>query len=62
MVVGDQTMITVIVVGAVRLMRLKLHQFGFFGVGEACITAHVQSIRAMLAWPKLLVFLPLVVV
>ncbi len=34
-VVGDQTMITVIEVGAPRLMRLKLHRFGVFGVGGA---------------------------
>lgn len=34
---GYQAMRTVTVVGAVRLMRLELHHFGFFGVGEACI-------------------------
>ena len=46
----------VVVVGAARLMRLKLHHFGFFGVGEACIVwirVRVQSVRVMLAWPKI---------
>ena len=64
-VVGERTMMTVIVVGAVRPRRLKLHHFGFFGVGEACIvwtTVYAQSIRVMLAWPKLIMFVPFVVV
>ena len=37
-------------------MRLKLHHFGLFGVGEACIVGmrvRVQSVRVMLAWPKI---------
>ena len=64
-VIGEQTMMTVRVVGAVRPRRLKLHQFGFFGVGEACIvwtTVYNQSIEVMLAWPKLIMFVPSVAV
>ena len=37
MMVGDMTMIAVIEVDAARWMRLKLHQFGSFGDGEALI-------------------------
>lgn len=33
-VVDDQTIITVIEVGAARLTRLKVHRFGSFDVGE----------------------------
>ena len=32
--VDDQTIVTVIEVGAPRLMRLKLHRFGSFDVGQ----------------------------
>lgn len=49
--ISDQRMSTVVVVGTAKLMRLKLHHFGHFGVGEACI--HVQSVKFMLAWPKI---------
>ena len=54
--IGHQMMRTVVVVGAAKPTRLKLHHFGLFGVGEACIIwtrVHVQSVRAMLAWPKI---------
>ena len=53
--IGEQMMRTVVVVGAAKPMRLKLHHFGLFGVGEACIIwtrVRVQSVRVMLAWPK----------
>lgn len=33
--VDNQTIVAVIEVGAARLMRLKLHQFGSIGVGGA---------------------------